>query len=680
MKLKRLCYVVSAVVALGLVSNASGAPSYNWSGAGDGITWDSTANWVQATVPTPDSFQIFIGTGYPTATPKPITIAASDVVQLSDSFFGPEWGETLDIYGTVTAGFGWFPIGDATAGTSYVNMYGNSSFTASDTVSLGDAWWFPGGPRMVMNLFDNSKVTGNYLWIGGHLNLYGGTMTIHNFVGAGTITGPQFTGGIDSDATRRVNIVSGTFKLPTGFTSTVLDWVNRNIFMAYGKAGSTNELVITDDGTNTIVTTLPLGGSSPVSVFIPPLNPANMVVGTVQQAKLLGNYPLVTNVLLSTSEPGVLPSSLPGAVTFSSSDPTVFTVTSNGVVTAVSPGTATLTAVMGTYTSTAPVTVIANNPILVHEYKFSETSGSSAADSIGGAPGMLNGDAAFSGTGQLVLSGNSGSSVTLPAGIVSGMDAVSVEAWVTFPGTNAPYANLFAFGETDDILFDTYMGDGENYITFSPHSTTNAVGNFQANFGIGLPGYNNEHDAVVVGTVLDNRANVHIVTVFNPLASTVAVYTNGVLAASDVNQAYYLAYENTTASPLASTLGADPNNYIGQSLYTTDPGLLATIDEFRIYNGALSAAQVAADYALGPNALLGSSTSVKLSAKVSGSNMVLKWPTSSALVTLMASSSLGPSASWSQVATGGSLTTDGSGNYQISIPLSGSKRFFRLQK
>src|SRR5262249_44975986 len=158
---------------------------------------------------------------------------------------------------------------------------------------------------------------------------------------------------------------------------------------------------------------------------------------------------------------------------------------------------------------------------------FAETSGSTAADSVGGASwnGTLNGDATFSGTGQLVLSGNQGSSVTLPAGIISNLDAVAVEAGAPFPGAISTLAGLFGLGDTDLIPFDPNNGMGQNYIMLSPHATTNA--NLQANFGVGTPGFANERNAIATGMALDNQANVHIVAVFNPLAGVITIYTNG---------------------------------------------------------------------------------------------------------------------------------------------------------
>ncbi len=130
--------------------------------------------------------------------------------------------------------------------------------------------------------------------------------------------------------------------------------------------------------------------------------------------------------------------------------------------------------------------------------------------------------------------------------------------------------------------------------------------------------------------------------------------------------------------PLNYGLGPDPLNYIGQSLYTGDPGLLANIQEFRIYSTALTPAQIAADYVLGPTQVLGTSTHVKLSASHTSSSTVLKWPTTSALGTVLTSSTLGAGAVWTPVNV--PLSTDGSGNYQITVPNAGTAQFFRLQE
>lgn len=683
MKLNKLCYLASVALAAFSVQIAFAAPpipvgqtNYLWSGAGDGASWSDPANWnwqsydaatnlysgsgmVPATNGT--TFQVFIGTGYPTTTPTPIVISASDVVRLNDSFYGPEWGETLDIYGSVVAGFGNFPLGDTVSGPSTINLYGNGRLTANDTISIGDTWWFPGGPNVNVNLRDNSQYTGNYLWLGGHLNLYGGIASVTNFMGAGGAATPVFTGGIDSDATRYVNLVGGKLILPTGFTSTVNDWINRGIFFAYGKKYHSEDLVITETDptyTNrTVVSTVPLGGSL-ISVHLE-VRPS-MMVGTFQNAPLLGDYPNVTNVVLSYLDPTTTPTP-----TYQSSDTNVVAVSASGVLTAIKPGSSTIIGTLGTLSATNFVTVTPYVNNLVHRYSFNESGGTRTADSVGGASwdGTLYGGATLGG-GQVTLDGSSGY-VQLPAGVVSNMDAITIEAWADFSNvTNGAdsYATLYAFGDQNpNTLY------GRDYIAFQPWRT-NGAPNASALFGAADPGSANEQDAtlsLVNGSVTNHLGNVFVAIVYHPYAGYVSFYTNGVLAAINTG----------VSSPLAATLGADPLNYLGQSLYFTDPFLNASINEFRIYNGPLTAGQIAADNALGPNQLRGTNMSASLSVVPSGTNMVFSWSTNSALVDLWTSPILGSGASWTRV--NGAYTMSG-GNYQVTAPMSGTAQFFRL--
>ena len=91
-----------------------------------------------------------------------------------------------------------------------------------------------------------------------------------------------------------------------------------------------------------------------------------------------------------------------------------------------------------------------------------------------------------------------------------------------------------------------------------------------------------------------------------------------------------------------------------------------------------TAGEIKAGTLLGPNQLIGNNTSVALSATLSGGNIVIRWPTNSALVTLMSSPVLGPGATWTPVPTA-TMSLNGS-NYQVTSPASSAARFFRLQK
>jgi hypothetical protein len=696
------------------LAQSSLAQDYHWTGLGSGDAnggyWADPKNWDQGVVPPPEPGLV----GAPTSGGNVFLDPAGhwSTMQITNgevespgvgganppynTIYGPEFGATLNNRGSLTYDWIMAPVqNDPTPGNrSQINMYGTSSVTAQGAaLGLGDEWWYWDAPYVTMNMYNSSQALmqgGAGLWLGGHLNIYDtAVFTIQGYFNMDV----QYA---ISDGTRSMVISGGQLVLPTGWlapggagenSGTVYDWIGRGILRAYGKGYDTNDLVLTDNGTNTIVTTVPLGGSLQ-QVYFQPLLKSTMLEGTFQQATLVGDFPSVTGVLLSSSEPGLDPATF-AAPAYTSSNPNVVTVDANGMVTAVNPGSATLTASVGALNSVNSLTVtvapvLCSTNTLVHRYSFNESPGSTTtADSVpGNSPtwdGTVNGDATFTGTGQLVLSGNQGSSVTLPAGILSGMDEVTIEAWATFPSAINPFANLFAFGDSDTDPLDSTYGDGGNYITFSPHTGGLTA---QANFGQGLPGFNGERDAVSSGGVLDNQTNVQIVAVFHPYAGYEALYINGAVVATIsmfnnlIDPVACAGPTYTNGSILAFTLGTDPVNYIGQSLYTGDPGLLANIDEVRIYKGPLTAFQVAADNALGPNQLIGSTTNVSLSASVSGANVVLAWPTTSALVDLMSSPVLGPGAVWTPVNTS-SLTVAG-GKYQLAVPAAGT-RFYRLQ-
>src|SRR5262249_31744722 len=138
-----------------------------------------------------------------------------------------------------------------------------------------------------------------------------------------------------SDGTRSIVVGGGKLILPentisTGNSGSVYDWIGRGILRAYGKGMDTNDLVIIDDGTNTIVTPVPLGGALQ-RVYFQPLVRTNVNLGVFEQSTLVGDYPSVSGVLLSSSEPGLSPGSFPHPV-YTSSNPKVFTVDTNGMV------------------------------------------------------------------------------------------------------------------------------------------------------------------------------------------------------------------------------------------------------------------------------------------------------------------------------------------------------------
>jgi hypothetical protein len=113
----------------------------------------------------------------------------------------------------------------------------------------------------------------------------------------------------------------------------------------------------------------------------------------------------------------------------------------------------------------------------------------------------------------------------------------------------------------------------------------------------------------------------------------------------------------------------DVINYIGHSIYTGDPHEDLNLFEFRIYNGALSPADVTASQALGPSQLLGTAPRPNLTASYSSGNFLISWPVSGTTgFSLYASSTLGPNAEWKLVTTTPTVVGQ---NYQISVAPSG---------
>ncbi len=211
-------------------------------------------------------------------------------------------------------------------------------------------------------------------------------------------------------------------------------------------------------------------------------------------------------------------------------------------------------------------------PSLAHRYSFSTNAPSAGWDSIGMAHGQLNGSATVT-NNVLQLTGASGGYLNLPGGLVSGSSATTVEFWATF-GANTSWARVFDFGNIANGL-------GSQYLFFTPHNAA-AAQRMEISTNITV-------DLTAAGT-LDNQS-VCVACIIDPTNGYTAIYTNGVLEIAQTN----------TLPPLkgVSTAWA----FLGRSLFSADPYLNGTIDEFRIYDGRLTPQEIATDYQFGPNAL-----------------------------------------------------------------------------
>ena len=116
----------------------------------------------------------------------------------------------------------------------------------------------------------------------------------------------------------------------------------------------------------------------------------------------------------------------------------------------------------------------------------------------------------------------------------------------------------------------------------------------------------------------------------------IAVTLNGNLGLLYVNGAPVGTNSSLSLKPW--NLGATANNYLGRSQYA-DPYLDGVIDEFRIYNVALSASEIAAVDALGANQIL-STGSPAITLAATTTNLMLAWPLASAGFTVQARTNL----------------------------------------
>jgi hypothetical protein len=127
-----------------------------------------------------------------------------------------------------------------------------------------------------------------------------------------------------------------------------------------------------------------------------------------------------------------------------------------------------------------------------------------------------------------------------------------------------------------------------------------------------------------------------------------------------------------------SSLGNTTRNYLGKSQSTSDPYLNGSLDEFRIYNVALSSAEIAATAALGPDQLL-STNPPTMSLALTETNLVITWPVACAGYTVQARTNL-VSDSWVNVPSPAPQIVGA--QWQVTLPGPGdnSAAFYRLAK
>ncbi|WP_371867795.1 LamG-like jellyroll fold domain-containing protein [Pseudoduganella rivuli] len=211
-------------------------------------------------------------------------------------------------------------------------------------------------------------------------------------------------------------------------------------------------------------------------------------------------------------------------------------------------------------------TVITGKPL--HTYlTFDASSGTTAADATGlGHTGTLIGGASWVAgkkNNAVSLNGSTGY-VSLPANLMTDVGDFTIATWVYW-NTSSNWQRIFDFGD----------GTGQ-YMFLTPRN-----GGGVARFAITINGGKGElginHTAA-----LPTGQWVHVAVTLS--GNTGTMYINGASVASNTNMFH---------APFR--MGSTSQNWIGRSQYS-DPYFNGKIDDFRIYRGALSAADVLALY------------------------------------------------------------------------------------
>ena len=164
--------------------------------------------------------------------------------------------------------------------------------------------------------------------------------------------------------------------------------------------------------------------------------------------------------------------------------------------------------------------------------------------------------------GNAVKLAGDGEYVALPDGIVNGLHDFTVSAWVN-PSQNTAWSRLFDFGTgTNDYMF-----------------LTMSAGGGPLRYAITTSGNGNEQQLNDTTTLPLNTWSLVTVTLSG---TTGTLYVNGQPVATNANM---------TLNP--SSLGDTNQNWIGRSQFGADPYLNGTVDDFNIYDRALSASEVA---------------------------------------------------------------------------------------
>ena len=238
-------------------------------------------------------------------------------------------------------------------------------------------------------------------------------------------------------------------------------------------------------------------------------------------------------------------------------------------------------------------------------------SGQGFTDSVGGMAATLRGNGAVLTGTALRLPGSTGGNqsagtiaayLDLPNGVISAQPSITIEAWAT-PLSSKAYQRLFDFGRTNVTsgagaapgeIIDGSGAPGafagyDNFVLSLNVGNNLGTHRLEGQIGNGAAIFTDSTATTAAGTqyhyvlVLQDGAGIH-----GANGSQIRWYRNGVLQ-NTLDLAFHLSEME------------DVNNWIGRSQYSGDSCSNVSLNELRIYRRAITAGEVLASYAAGPD-------------------------------------------------------------------------------
>ena len=233
---------------------------------------------------------------------------------------------------------------------------------------------------------------------------------------------------------------------------------------------------------------------------------------------------------------------------------------------------------------------------LTHRYSFNDGT---ANDSVGNANGTLVNGVQFDQGQAFLLNGTNnpatGQYIDLPNNIAKTQN-VTIEGWTTWLGNNN-WQRIFDFGnntkgeQTPGDGVTTY--DGSDYFFVSPQAGRNGDV-FGSELKIG--GNSNAADHIGGGNI--GVGTQHYFALVISGGQSMTLYKDGAAVSS-------------SATSLSPAQIDQVNTWIGRSNWQGDPFYNGSINEFRIYDSAQTALQIAQAFNAGPDALPGAAITNK---------------------------------------------------------------------